>query len=413
MRDSLSLMGRRPIHAEGHYCVDLWDPRTRKIRDRVHGKNTVFTDALFGFAQGANWQGLTSGAYLAITDSDRAVDVDIPFLMGTPLAYGRPSIAGSGTYRGAYNAANQVLALISMDSVRWKFQYDFTTAQGNGTLKSIGLTAQYTTDKARRMYPMFEPPATAKHAQASDGRYVRTIAAATGIMTVTDLFFNTTTTIDVSAVVGTTSATSKHVGWAPATGKYYIWAYSANGSLRKMYEFSDSTFTTLLNTYSPSNITYNYATFTVYGDVAYFATTDHLYSANFVTNTIGTDYTTFLTNNVGATEGTPNYNNFQPQHNFLSFDSYIYGGGSGSGGTCAGTLFDMSTNAHIATLMGPYSTDEGGILIPYLINRMPAVIDATGVLTNTAIAAQVLSSPVTKTSSNGMTATYELEVFWE
>lgn len=91
-----------------------------------------------------DWVSMVSGLWLCLMDDGSANDVNFPFLSGQTIAYGRPSLGTLNTYRGAYNSANQVLAQMDATKARWKFQYDFTTAQANsGTIRSVGLTNQF------------------------------------------------------------------------------------------------------------------------------------------------------------------------------------------------------------------------------------------------------------------------------
>ena len=89
-----------------------------------------------------------------MNNTNLSINTKYPYLFGQTVGYGKPSTAGTGLYRGAYNAANQVLRELSLDSVRWKFQYDFTTAQANDVpINVVGLTNQYTTNhSAKNIY---------------------------------------------------------------------------------------------------------------------------------------------------------------------------------------------------------------------------------------------------------------------
>ena len=127
-----------PAIAKGHPCIELKDPLTGKIKERIEGDNHVFTDALF-----SGWWSAVSSAFMVLSDDDTPVDNNFPYMLGNVVGYGVPSQSGSGTYCGAYNSTNQILASMTPDKISWKFQYDFTTAQANGTIKSIGLTRQY------------------------------------------------------------------------------------------------------------------------------------------------------------------------------------------------------------------------------------------------------------------------------
>ena len=267
--DATQFNNRQPQYAEGHICLNLTDPLTGKIKEQIKGKNYVFTEQLFkGFpATGAArelcpWNAvngaLGSTCALCLNDDGTALDTTFPYLRGQTVGYGLPSQGSYGTTRGAYNAANQVIAASSVNTIRWKFQYDFTTAQANGTIRNMGLTNQY--------YPCFHSPMhgrvfnVADNSLAymtSDGRYAYYCSTA-GILTKYDMWTGTITsvTIDLSAIVGTSSTSYKLVGYAPKTGKYYICVCNTTEALRKMYVFSDNTFSVLENTYSTTNVSF-------------------------------------------------------------------------------------------------------------------------------------------------------------
>lgn len=155
-KDIASLRNRMPVHAEGHVCLDFKDPVTGKIVDQIKGKNYVFMDALLS-GPNRDWVSMVSGLWLCLMDDGNANDVNFPFLSGQTIAYGRPSLGTLNTYRGAYNSANQVLAQMDATKARWKFQYDFTTAQANsGTIRSVGLTNQFVGASLVDKYPLLK-----------------------------------------------------------------------------------------------------------------------------------------------------------------------------------------------------------------------------------------------------------------
>lgn len=401
----------KDLHAEGFYRVELWDPRTRKIKERVEGKNYVWTDLLYNGYSGSLWGTCNSSLILALCDSDLEVDANWPFVMGTPIGYGKPSAAGSSTYRGAYNAAKQLLAyLTDQTSIKWKFVYDFTTAQANGTIKNIGLTHQYT-GYYRSPLKMWQPGATSTtyNGCTCDGRYSYSCSLA-GIVTIFDGWNGTTSTVDVSAIVGTSTGTTKYVGYAPSTGHYYIWCYSATTGNRKMYEFASNAFAAAINTYSPTNITHNSVCgIYVYGTVMYcMQGSDTLATYDFSANTVGTTYQ-LSPNCVSVTES--HATAARLDYNSMAYGTYIICIPASSTTKYCGGIFDMATNAWIAHTAGLSTCNTGLTHHPAYTNKVPCINEQPPRAT-TAICAQVLGSPVVKTSSYGMTATYELTVAW-
>jgi hypothetical protein len=170
----------KPGRAIGRVTIDLLDPITGKVRNRVSNPNHVFEDALFS-GSAYDWITSMSGQYTLLTDNATAVDEDLPFVLGNIVAYGIPSQASSGTYRGAYNAANQVLAAITTTSARWKFQYDFTTAQANGTIKCAGLSNQYV-EGGRNHLSGYRASPYGNNSYTNDGRYTYVCSTA-GVIT--------------------------------------------------------------------------------------------------------------------------------------------------------------------------------------------------------------------------------------
>lgn len=419
MRDAAKFRGVRPAAAEGRVRLELTDPVTGKVKERVEGKNHVFEDALFS-GTGFDWVSSVSAAWMALNDNDANIDPDMPFLLGDTVGYGIPGQGTKGTVRGAYNAANQVLAAMTLESVRWKFQYDFTTAQANGTpIQTIGLTNQYASVPKESITGFRAGAALSNVAgNTCDGRYCYTCST-DGIVTKSDLLAGTSVYIDVSGVVGTTSNSYKWVGYAPATDKYYIYVYSATAALRKMYVFLDNSFGTLEDTYSPSNVAMTgpaTSPMYIHGNYAYFFLSSNLHKADFINNIsasvialnvqnagLVSEYSTLILSglNVGS----------------VPFRSrYICFGASGTSNYRVRPIFDLSNDAVVGIVYVANAAvfrDNPFILHPLAKNVLPCAINGINLYSNTAIAAYKLPEPITKTSANGMTATYELEVFWE
>lgn len=392
-----------PAIAKGHPCIELKDPLTGKIKERIEGDNHVFTDALF-----SGWWSAVNSVYMVLSDDDTPVDNNLPYMLGNVVGYGVPSQSGSGTYCGAYNAANQILASITPDKISWKFQYDFTTAQANGTIKSIGLTRQYQYNS--RVVPIsgFKIPDD-EHSYSRltcDGRYTYSCTTA-GVITKHDLYTNTSATIDISAIVGTSSSIYKNVGYASDTGKFYVLTYSSTVSDRHMYVFSNSTFSTLETTYSTSNIDFNIATIYIYGDYVFnLSGTASVRYADFVNNTTPVSVSCSINNLISNnTIGSLYYGN-------CAWGKYIICGSNYSPSYDL-VIFDMSAKAFLGRLSQIYADGSNSLPI-YIYPLADTALFSSGAYcyNNAAIAKYILPSPVTKTSSYGMTATYELEVDW-
>lgn len=416
----------KPVHAEGHICIDLTDPLTGKVKERIKGTNHVFTDSLFS-EDNFDWVSSVSKSWLCLNDSAAAIDTTIPYLFGQTVGYGIPSSGSLGSYRGAYNDANQVLAQMSLTGARWKFQYDFTTAQANGiAIGTIGLTQQYAANTG--LYPSpkkhlsgFHTGENSNPSVTCDGRYAYVCSTA-GSITKYDLWLDTSTTIDISATVGTTSKSYKTVGYAPATGKYYIYVYSSTASLRKMYVFSDSSFSTLENTYSPTNVAVSGSSgwpLYICGTTAYwFHSADNtIWYADFVSNVAYSTITISDYNNAAYTEHGINSGNLGRCICPLN-DKYVFCEGSTASPTVArGVIFDISTGTVVGCVTGHYGPSSGyatcaSCLHPLLSEKIVCNTKSGMLHHKAAIAAYKLPETVTKTSANGMTATYELEVFW-
>ena len=399
---------KNPREAIGKVTIELTDPVTNKVKERFEVKNHVFEDSLF-----SGWPSVDD-VYLVLCDDGTAVDANLPFLRGNVVGYGAPGAESLGTLRGAYRAANQVLAEQTETKIRWKFQYDFTTAQANGVIRNIGLTSQYQRDARQHISGFLcRATSTKPSTPAHDGRYAYGCSTA-GVITKADNIGGGTNTIDVSAVVGTATANKKHVGFSPATGKYYIFVGSSTTASRKMYCFSDNTFTTLEATYSPTNITLNTAyPFYVFGDFMYMVNSVNISKANFAGNVTHTSFSPAdnLSLNILTNEGV-SASFIAGTGTSISFDKYIVLHAASNG---VGSVFDTSTDTFVS--YGVMSSLESStsariILHPVAKKHTLPCAGENAWYNNCAITSLVLPEPVTKTSANGMTVTYELEVFW-
>lgn len=421
IKDKISVYNKNiPSSAQGKFRIDLTDPLTGKVKERVEEKNHVFIDSLFstaGFPGSSSpvrsWYDLLSTVYMTLTTNQSDLDLELPYVPGNVLGYGIPSMGSSGTLRGAYNVVNQVLGDCTPESARFKYQFDFTTAQANGTIGTIGLTDQYATG-AKSYSQDFRPVGawsdSTKSCLTCDGRYSYAVSTA-GVITIYDNYLYTSSTVDVSAIVGTLAATTKRIAFAPATGRYYIVCYNSTASLRNVYEFSDKSFTTLLNTYAVTNLNVNSTANYVYGNYLFALGTTNITPFDFVNNVIVSPITLVAPTSITTT-------NINMMLGSTAHGKYIF---------CIATyslqwggVFDMSTQSFVAPIMSgvPSAGGYGVTMIHPAISGHAPVSTFTHPTTyktlfhNSAVAAKKLDTPVTKTSANGMTVTYELEVFW-
>ena len=429
IEEKIQLLKRNisPHHAEGRICIDLTDPLTGKVKHRVEGENHVFNGPMIA---GSAYNGLSSGGFvqdfssnlpLVLTDSVAAIDTSLDLVMGQIVGYGIPSASGSGTYKGSYNSANQILARKTLDSVYWKYQYDFTTAQANGTIGTIGLSNQYLSHQRWTVLPWYIAgnASTYYGNQTCDGRYSFSCSTA-GIITKYDNLFATTSTIDVSAVVGTTAASTKDVVYCADTGKYGVYVYSATASLRKVYIFSDASFATLETTYTPTNITSSASSPAyIYGN--------YLFTAE---SGVGIKYADYV-NNLAPITITPTYSKLAQTENIngysninyvpsgtMAYGKYLMFGWNPSQYYATAGVVDMSTFTQVAYGCGQI-VSGGSYTFPIVKNplydNICCLMSANPVSYQRnfgAVSAKRLDTPVVKTSANGMTVTYELEVFW-
>ena len=407
--------GGKAQHAVGKVSVCLTDPLTGRVTDKREGINHIFPESL-NLVTDNGWISYISTLQTLLTDDAAAVDTTFPYVLGNIIGYGTPSLGTSGLYRGAYNAANQVLAQANgLTSVRWKFQYDFTTAQAIGTISRIGLTGQLL---STGVYPQKE---IVGHTIMStcrlpcDGRYAYECSTA-GIVTVHDLYLDVDTTIDLSATVGTTSSSYKNVAYNPVNGKCYIVVYSSTASLRKVYEFSDSSFSTLLNTYSPTNLS------AIFGQGAscQYVYNDNLFSFE-AYNTV--NVIDFVSNGSPSTITVSNIFGTNPSaYNSVGIGTRVTFLGAVSSAYPQGYIFDLSSQAKVGDTYRPgggstsFSTRETCCKLPLYASTLIARRYAYGGPTERFVAGPAVAmkalDPITKDGEHGMTVTYELEVFW-
>lgn len=247
MKEKLTIEDDQPVSGIGKFRIDLTDAITGKVVNRVEENNHVFGHMLNATGVGYDsWAGTISNLSTFLTNST-VENYNIPFILGNILAYGTPSMAGSGNYRGAYNSTNQVLAKRTSNSVRWKFQYDFTSAQGNGTIGTIGLSnvncSTFSPNKLK--YCPAIPSLSFTPAQCTSDGTKNYYCSTAGVVSIYDNLTAGVTTIDVSATVGTSSSYNKSVVYFMDTGKFGIISLQSSylsSSDTKLYVFSNNTF---------------------------------------------------------------------------------------------------------------------------------------------------------------------------
>jgi len=419
MKDVAKFKNIQPAHAEGKVCIDLTDPLTGKVKERVEGNNHVFTESLFSSEVSSTnfWMDGVSESFLCMNNTNLSINTKYPYLFGQTVGYGKPSTAGTGLYRGAYNAANQVLRELSLDSVRWKFQYDFTTAQANDVpINVVGLTNQYTTNHSAKKYLLGSTTNNIAMATATnDGRYC--YSCSRGIVTVYDMYMGTTDTIDLSATIGT--AVYQQVAYAFDTGRCYIYVHASTPALRTLYEYDDITFSTLVNTYILTTFSQTLGSGVpgyVYGDNLCFFNGNNVYYTDFVADTVPVTVQITPNNNVMDTEmySHSQYSNLSNCTCAMGTKYVFCGSGSTSSGSNVsrrGGIYDLATNEFVAYVYPP-AANYNLALCRHPITTEELICVSGYLYHNAAISAYKLATPVTKTSANGLTVTYELEVFW-
>lgn len=402
--DFSKIKNLKPQAAVGKFCIDLTDPVTGKVLERMNGTNHVFEDVLYADRGSTSWIDATSQAWMVLNDSQLPIDPDMPYVMGQTVGYGIPSQAGLGLFRGAYNAANQRLAEWDFTSIRWKFQYDFTAPQAIGTIRQIGLTHQY--NRALAKYQQSRIPISANSSAVqytSDERYSYSCSRS-GIVSKYDNYLGTVSEIDISSLVGTLS--SPRVAYAPATGKYYIYDFSMTP--KSVYEFTDNTFTSLNKTYELTNLSYiiesdqSY----VHDGCLYIVTNSVITKIDFVNDTAPVEVLKIsdVYNNAAVLESSYAYN-FSPR-GAMGVDSYIMCF-SAMPATYKGLIFDMATDS----VVGYMSTADDVAHCVHPLTTSRIFCSSNGAM-SAAITAKKLDADFVKPADRGMTVTYELEVFW-
>ncbi|GHU59675.1 hypothetical protein AGMMS49975_27500 [Clostridia bacterium] len=200
--------------AEGKVRFDFTDALTGKVKNRVEDGNMVFSEQLrstniISFLS----QLVTPIVYL--TDGEDEPTDDFQLLPGSIVGWGSPmngSIAGA--YQGAFNAPASKIGVIppTKDRCVYKYVYDFLPTQLPLAPKAVGITQQFMSLYNYNTPNYFEANAAYTNnafnyvydAQSGLGYAISNA----GVVTVYNPLDGTSSTIDVSAVVGAVSALS-------------------------------------------------------------------------------------------------------------------------------------------------------------------------------------------------------------
>ena len=420
MTDSIRISSRGCCSAAGKYCIELKDPNTGRATKTVQGKNHVFSDSL----RSDNLQILDS-IPLVLTDGTQNVMTDFPFLSGYPIGNGIPGYNGYENIRGAYESSAQILRNYrpATNSLYWKYRYNFTTTQANGSISSIGLTFQYMSSCARLGIIVSGTQWGGSNVLlnfTNDGKYGYLVTRSGTNITISyvEPITNVWNNISISNFTYDSNY-SYAVVFFSDTGKYGIMKWSTSSSYKsnnKLYVYADNSFSALTATYTISNIPSaaipNHCMYG-YGNHIYIPSSSaKLYRYNYATDT-QLDTVTFQLSAYDPVSIRPS----------ASSDAELYKGTFAIGSRLYmfphqnGFVYDMGSENLIAiTCENPVMEDYYNIWIRnvFNVNRPPLLVGRSG--TNIteydqAITAKKLDSPITKTSANGMTVTYELEVF--
>jgi hypothetical protein len=160
----------------------------------------------------------------------------------------------------------------------------------------------------------------------------------------------------------------------------------------------------------------------VYGNNLYHINESTIWKADFVNNTAQTTITPSNYSNVILTQTPNSLIGFYYGTGPLDSTYIVLGVGyySTSGNSAnKSIIFDLASDTTVGFLNVLNAIINGACTIPLSADPSIKIPVSTGnsISNNTnaifpAFSTYILPSPITKTSANGMTATYELEVFW-
>lgn len=421
-------------HAEGRFQIDLTDPITGKVLDRIEERNHIFESLFFSslVASGTDynnysweWEYKISNAMLLLTDSEYPISDDMPYILGEIVGLGVPNNTAMGSKRGNYNPQAQQLAVVDREKVHWKFQYEFTASQANGKIATIGLSHQL------NPYPLAinsrpkVPKTDIFIGYISDGKYAYGTSSKEKIVKY-DLYDGTFTEIqpvnlvDVQAIKNTSNY-SRSIGYNPSNKHYYIITSVWNSPYTHwLQEYSDNTFSNLLETYEyvlPTYFSSGLLPYYVYGDYLFMPLDNasekrsYIYRINYKTSVYDIIYIYSL-----AYEDTGISFNAYPylRNQHMAYDKYIFFLSEHENGM--GGIFDMSQQKLIGYLKGMPSGNINSppMTHPYVPHFLPARkhSQTNDLVINAALTARKLDTPVIKPNDRGMVVSYEIDVYW-
>jgi len=395
----------KPMGAIGKVTVDYVNPVTNKLYEQIKGLNHVFEDSLFA---STTWLDDLSSVYLWLTDSTKAIDTSLPFLLGNPIGYGTPNGSASGIYKGNWNSASGYLAQATSTGISFKYVYDFAPSQVTEEVKSIGLTQQYNATWYKATYKRVARSAMSfsNTTYIFYGAYAYYVSS--GIAYKKSIMDSSISSVDISSTVGTSNLA---IGVDGTTGKFYIKVYSATAADRKVYVYSDDTFSTLENTYTVTTMTdSNSYSFGVGNGIAYDLVGTTLYITDFINDICSTDtltYNAILSSIFGLSNTAYRMRTVFGKYLLFGFDSadfqsFIFNTDTGEvdGYTCSNDDIYYAYHPHLL------DTSDAALY--------SSVLDYTGpsydLVKNATTAYKLPVDAPTRPAGYGMTITYELEV---
>jgi hypothetical protein len=298
-------------HGRGRVAIEYLDPHTEKIKERFEGENCIFpyifeTDQWYRFFC---VRGTAFNPNFWIMDDPSPTELDFPWLTGTPLAHGWYTAASSGNHRISWVEGESFFnRKITGEALGISNQYCWEILPNQipheTPPRSFGLTCQfqpkindYPAPNRRIPYSqniLTGPPSLTVGERLifvdGFGYRIHTTNSLPQIMKVNPLN-ESQELIDIStfglpAIEPSIIIGSWFLGYNFKTKKPYLFC-NGNGTAanRRMYEFSDLTFTRIDRTWSPTNIANpTFRIFWVDDTFMYWWTTSGLWRADFGNN---------------------------------------------------------------------------------------------------------------------------------
>lgn len=421
--------------AEGRFCIELTDPITGKVLERVKEHNRIFEDMLFGYVISSeylyDWQVNISYAWLLLTDSEKEITPDTTFLFGNLIGYGQPNSAGYGSRRGAYVADAQQLAIADTEKVHWKFQYEFTASQAVGKIATIGLSHQFSSSMIITPASRFKiNNPLGETSGINDGEFIWNIATSGGTVVVNRRKVVEGNNAPAQTFIPADLAyegqnLSRSLGYNPITKRFYIYTYKTSSPQERiLQEYSDGTFSNLIQTRTLAINWFSTYNFYIYGNYMIAPATDYISVFNYVTGgdeiPIYPDAKFVNDNNDwgewGFALATPTFSvNHIPVGRYL----YLLGTTTSAIPRPMGAIFDMETFEFVSYYATLGKSSGGGSYAPliYPIGDRKLLVRPQSIAEyylgiNGVLTAKKLDTPVVKPDNRGMIVSYELDVYW-